>query len=306
MSITVTAPLCVGNLVCGFDVIGMVLNVAGETITVALRNDAAIYIRHDDAFGLPENAMDNVAGVALKAMQAALPEKVGFDVVIRKTIAPGSGLGSSAASSAGAVVAANALLQYPFTKSELVWFAMQGEKLASGGLHADNIAPCIFGGINLIRSVQPMEVVELPVPDSVLVTVVHPFVQIKTSEARSILPRQVPLSGATQQWANVGALVAALYRNDLRLLGQALEDVLVEPVRKQLIPCFDQVKQECLAAGAVGGGISGSGPAMFMLSANSETAKTVAEVMSYIYTRAGIDHKTYLTTINPQGVKIIS
>jgi len=305
MKVTVTAPLCVGNIVCGFDVLGMVLDEAGETIEISLREDDAITIRHLDNFGLPEDPEQNVVGVALRAVQQALDQPVGFDVIITKTIPPGSGLGSSAASAAGAVVAANELLGKRFSKDEMVWLAMQGEHKASGGWHADNIAPCIYGGINLIRSIDPIEVTVLPIPD-VFVTAVHPFVQIKTSEARSILPKEVSLHKATEQWANVGALVASFYRNDLALLGHALEDVLIEPVRKKLIPHFDEVKQRCLTAGAIGGGISGSGPAIFMLSASHETAMAVEEEMKQVFTKAAIAHKTYLTTINPVGVKIIS
>jgi homoserine kinase len=304
MKVKVTSPMGVGNIVCGFDVLGMVLNEPAEIIEVELRDDSVISIKHLDDFGLPSDADKNVAGVALKALLNEYDKPVGFDVSIEKLIKPGSGLGSSAASAAGAVVAANHLLGNIFSKEKLVQFAMEGEQLASGGLHADNIAPCIYGGINLIRAVTPLDVTVIPSPD-VYVTLVHPYIQIKTSEARAILPKEVPLHKAIDQWANIAALVASFYTNDIALMSRALNDVLIEPVRSKLIPHFDEVKKKALEAGAFGGGISGSGPSIFMMSVDEITAKQVEKTMKDTYTKAGIEYKTYVTTINKEGVKVI-
>ena len=229
----------------------------------------------------------------------------GFDVKIEKHIKPGSGIGSSAASAAGAAVAANQLLGNIFSKEELVQFAMNGEKLASGVKHADNIAPCIYGGISLIRSIHPLDIVTIPAPE-LFVTVVHPQIEVRTSDARQILKQQVPLKDAIKQWGNIAGLVTGFLKNDFELIGRSLEDVIIEPVRSILIPGFDVLKSSCKDAGALGGGISGSGPSVFMLSKNKETAIAVETVMKNIYNKLGIDNNTYVTNINPNGVSIES
>ena len=232
------------------------------------------------------------------------PNPIGFEVIIDKKIKPGSGIGSSAASAAGAVVAANYLLGNPFSKEDLVRFALFGEKVASGVKHADNIAPCIYGGITLIRSIFPLDIVSIPAP-TLHVTVVHPQIEVRTSDARQILRKQVLLKDAIRQWGNIAGLVAGFTTNDYDLIGRSLEDVIIEPVRSMLIPGFDQVKQQCKSAGALGGGISGSGPSIFMLSKDETTARQLQTIMHDIYQRIGLDHHTYVTTINQQGVQII-
>jgi homoserine kinase len=233
-----------------------------------------------------------------------MENKIGFEIEIDKHIKPGSGIGSSAASAAGAAVAANHLLGNIFSNDELVQFAMNGEKLASGVKHADNISPCISGGVSLIRSIHPLDIVSLPVPD-LFVTIVHPQIEVRTSDARQILRQQVLLKDAIRQWGNIAGLVAGFLKNDHDLIGRSLEDVIIEPVRSILIPGFDELKSRSMEAGAVGGGISGSGPSVFMLSKNESTAKEVEKVMKEIYERIGIDYNTYVTTINKTGVSII-
>ena len=181
---------------------------------------------------------------------------------------------------------------------------MSGEKLASGVKHADNIAPCLLGGITLIRSIMPLDIVSLSYPD-LYVTVVHPQIEVKTSDARQILRKQVLLKDAIRQWGNIAGLVAGLMKNDYDLIGRSLEDVIIEPVRSLLIPGFEEVKIQCREAGALGGGISGSGPSIFMLSKDAGSARLLEKIMQGVYTRIGLDHHTYVTTINQQGVKII-
>ncbi|HVZ24643.1 MAG TPA: homoserine kinase, partial [Sediminibacterium sp.] len=242
--------------------------------------------------------------VALQAMIAELETPVGFDLVIRKQNRPGSGVGSSAASSAGAVVAANALLQNRFSKADLVRFAMHGEKLASGVKHADNIAPCIYGGVTLVRSIHPLDIIPLQAPP-IYVTIVHPQIEVRTADARSILKKQVQLKDAIRQWGNIAGLVAGLLQGDYALIGRSLEDVLIEPVRSILIPGFAEVKQKSMAAGALGGGISGSGPSLFMLSRDPDTANAVEKQMQQVYDRLNLPYYTYVTTINQEGVRII-
>lgn len=301
--VKILAPASVANLVCGFDVLGMALADPADEMTMSLSDKPGIRIIHEDNYGLPEAAEKNVSGAALLAMMKELDPSIGFDVTIKKCIKPGSGLGSSAASSAGAVAGANALLGNKFSDDELVKFAMSGEKLASGVKHADNIAPCLMGGITLIRSIMPLDIVKLSFPD-LYVTVVHPQIEVKTSDARQILRKQVLLKDAIKQWGNIAGLVAGFMQKDYELIGRSLEDVIIEPVRSILIPGFDEVKTRCKETGALGGGISGSGPSVFMLSVEERTAQRISEVMKDVYGRLGIEYKVYVTKIDDKGVKI--
>lgn len=303
--IKVAVPATVANLVCGFDILGMALNNPYDIMEIELIDEPIIRIKHNDDFNLPEGPEQNVAGVALQALMLDYGKNIGFNVIINKNIKPGSGLGSSAASSAGAVVAANLLLNNHYSKEDLVRFAMNGEKLATGVKHADNVAPCIYGGITLVRSVFPLDIISLPAPN-LFVTVVHPQIEVKTADARQILRKEVQLKNAIKQWGNIAGLVAGILKNDISLIGRSLEDVIIEPVRSILIPGFDDVKNKSKEAGALGGGISGSGPSIFMLSENEIIAKEVEQIMIDVYNAIGIDYKTYVTTINSNGVKIIS
>ena len=304
-SVTVASPATVANLVCGFDILGLALNEPYDTMTVACKDEPGLTIRNVDDFGLPEDPLKNVAGVALLSLMDALEFPIGLEMTIEKHIKPGSGIGSSAASAAGSVAAANILLGNKFSKNELIQFAMNGEKLASGVKHADNIAPCLLGGITLIKSILPLDIVPLSSPP-LYVTIVHPQIEVKTSDARQILRKQVLLKDAIKQWGNIAGLVAGFLQSDYGLIGRSLEDFIIEPVRSILIPGFDEVKKQCKAAGALGGGISGSGPSIFMLSTSYAIAKDVEKEMNTIYNRIGIDHSTYVTTINTEGVKIIT
>jgi homoserine kinase len=301
--ITIHAPATIANLVCGFDILGLALHEPLDVMEMTLSDKPGIRITHIDGYSLPEAPEQNVAGVAILALLEAYKKPVGFDLVIDKQIKPGSGLGSSAASAAGAVAGANYLLDNFFSKPELVQFAMFGEKLASGVKHADNIAPCIYGGVTLIRSIHPLDIVPLDAPD-LYITAVHPQIEVRTSDARQILRQEVLLKDAIKQWGNIAGLVAGFLQKDCELIGRSLEDVIIEPVRSILIPGFDEVKKRCKDAGALGGGISGSGPSVFMLSKEATTAHKVKEVMQEIYSSLGIDFKIYVTTLNKTGVII--
>ena len=307
--VKIIAPATIANLVCGFDILGMALKIPFDEMTLSLRDEPGIHIHHTDDYNLPENVEKNVAGVALQSLledpiAIGLKKSIGFNLTVHKNIKPGSGLGSSAASSAGAVVAANHLLGNIFSKEDLVRFAMNGEKLAGGVKHADNVTPCIFGGATLIRSIFPLDIIPLNVPD-LFVTIVHPQIEVRTSDARQILRKEVQLKDAIKQWGNIGGLIMGFMRNDAALIGRSLEDVIVEPVRSILIPGFDEVKLKCKEAGALGGGISGSGPSIFMLSKEEATAQKVEIIMKEVYEKIGVDYKTYVTGINSEGVKII-
>ncbi|MGN6436673.1 MAG: homoserine kinase [Agriterribacter sp.] len=303
-SLTIHAPGTVANMVCGFDVLGLALNDPYDVMTVELIDEPTVVIKNIDSYGLPTEPERNVAGVALLEMINKLEGKTGFEISIEKKIKPGSGIGSSAASAAGAVVAANRLLGNLFSDEELVQMAMFGEKLASGVKHADNIAPCIYGGVTLIRSIHPLDIISISSPP-LYVTLVHPQIEVRTEDARQILKKQILLKDAIRQWGNIAGLVAGLMKSDYELIGRSLEDVLIEPVRSILIPAFGEVKSKSLEAGALGGGISGSGPSIFMLSRDKHTAEKVEEVMKEVYTKTGIDYNTYITTVNTTGVKTI-
>ncbi len=302
-SLKVKSPATLSNLCCGFDILGMALEIPFDVIELKLRDEPGISIKHLDDFNLPTDPEKNIAGVALQAMMNQMGFSKGFDIIIEKKIKPGSGIGSSAASAAGIVVAANHFFENRFTKKELVSFAMEGEVLASGSRHADNLAPCIYGGLVLIRDTPTLDIIELKTPP-LYITIVHPQIEIKTSYAREILPKEIPLKSAVIQWANVAGLVTGFLHSDYKLIGRSLQDIIVEPVRSKLIPGFDLVKKNCLDAGVLGGGISGSGPSLFMLSENEAIAKAAESEMKAVYTNLGIDFKTYVSTVSTNGVEV--
>lgn len=295
-SCTVYPPATVANMVCGFDILGFALSNPCDELTLSLSNKPGVEIIHNDNFHLPTQPEQNVSGAALLALLKETPQVCGFTLASTKHIKPGSGIGSSAASAAGAVVAANYLLGNIFTNEDLVRFAMFGEKVASGVKHADNIAPCIYGGITLIRSVFPLDIVPIQ-PPPLFVTIVHPQIEIRTADARQMLKQQILLKDAIKQWGNIAGLVVGLVKQDYDLISRSLEDVIIEPVRSILIPRFNDIKQLSKECGALGGGISGSGPSVFMLSKDYNTALKVEEAMKHIYHQTNIPFHTYVTTV---------
>ena len=301
--ITAIAPATVSNVVCGFDCLGFALVAPFDELVLRPIAESTVRIRHRDEFGLPTDPTKNVAGVALSVMIEEAGLDHGFEIEIAKGIKPGSGIGSSAASACAAVVAANSFLHDRFAQLDLVRFAMEGELIASGTRHADNVAPCIFGGFVLVRSTEPLDIVSLDFP-ILYCTVIHPQMEIKTSEARAVLPREVPLSDAVKQWSNLGAFVAALSRGDLSLLSRSMDDAIVEPARRSLIPKFAEMKTDALSAGALGGGISGSGPSVFMLSKSLEQASNVAEAMEQAFKPTGIEFNIYVSEIATEGARL--
>lgn len=301
--VKVKAPATVANLVCGFDILGLCVEEPCDVMEVHLLDRNEVIIESVDGYPLPKDPQLNTAGAPLLEMLKEVKEQVGFRVIITKNIMPGSGIGSSAASAAGAAVAANHLLENRFTKEDLVRFAMFGEKVASGVKHADNVAPCIYGGVVLVRSIFPLDIVTLPFPE-LYVSIVHPQITVRTEDARQILKKEVLLKDAIRQWGNIAGLVAGLMKGDYNLIGRSLEDVIIEPVRSILIPGFEEVKMKCKTAGALGGGISGSGPSAFMLSKTRAIAEDVALEMETVYARLGIPRKTYVSAIATEGVKV--
>lgn len=304
--IKIFSPATVANVSCGFDVLGFCLDTIGDEMVIRKTNEKGIKITKIVGAELPFETDKNVASVSALALYNDAKPDCGFEIEIYKNIKPGSGIGSSSASAAGSVFAINHLLGNPYNTTQLTDFAMKGEAVASGCEHADNIAPALFGGFTLVKSTSPLQVLQLPTPKDLYVTIIHPQIEVKTSEARAILPQDIPLQNAITQWSNVGSLVHALHTNDYNLISQSLNDVVVEPYRSQLIPHFNLVKTEVLKAGALGAGISGSGPSIFALSKSKTTAETVAKAMTQVFINTTIAFNTYVSKINTQGIKIIS
>jgi len=303
--IKIFSPATVANVSCGFDVLGFCLDSVGDDMVIRKTDKKGIFITKIVGFDLPYETELNVAGVSALAMYNAIDVDFGFEIEIYKNIKPGSGIGSSAASAVGSVFGMNELLGRPFNKTELTAFAIKGEAIASKCEHADNLAPALFGGFTLVKSINPVQILEIPSPTDLYATIIHPQIEIKTSESRAVLPKEVALNDAITQWANVGSLVHALHTSDYNLLKDSLHDVIVEPHRSKLIPHYNDVKKASLQAGALGCGISGSGPSIFSLSKGLETANNIKEAINNVYANTGIEFDIHVSKINTEGVKIV-
>ncbi|MFM2207922.1 MAG: homoserine kinase [Bacteroidota bacterium] len=306
-SITVFAPASSANLGSGFDVFGLAVDGPGDFLRLEENGTGTVRIRSISGDGgrLSKVAEENTAGVALISFLKALGVDKGFDILLRKKLPLGSGLGSSAASAVAAVFAANELLGRPMKKKELIRWAAEGERVASGSVHADNIAPSMLGGITLVRSMNAEDIIALPVPSGMRLTVVHPHVEVKTSDARKVLPREIPLKTAITQWANTSALTAACFSNDLSLFGRSMTDLVAEPARRMLIPCYDEVKSVALASGALGCCISGAGPSVLAVFDSVKSSATAAAAMRSVYRSARIGCDVYVTKVDRRGARIV-
>ena len=303
--IKIFCPATIANISCGFDVLGLCLETVGDEMIIRKSDVKGIKITKIVGEDLPLETSKNVAGVAALALLDAIDYKFGFEIEIYKNIKPGSGIGSSAASAAGAVFGINELLGKPFTRKELVGFAMKGETIASGSEHADNVAPAILGGITLVRSSAPLDIIKIESPSELYATVIHPQIELKTSEMRAVLQPMIPLKSAILQWGNLGGLIAGFYTSDYELIGRSLHDEIVEPLRGPFIPKFDVIKKTALENGALGSGISGSGPSIFALSKGIETANRIAKAMFVVYEDMNMPFEIHVSKVNPEGVKII-
>jgi len=306
--VTAFAPATVSNVGCGFDVLGFALETPGDEVTAAF-GPAGVSI--DDIQGdegrLPRDAARNTAGVAAAALLEMLGESRGVRLRIRKGLPLASGLGGSAASAAAAVAAVNALCGGRASLDALVSCALQGEALGAGSAHADNIAPAICGGFVLVRRASPPDIVRLPVPAGLTAVVVHPDLEIETAKARALLGDTVPLKDAVRQWANLGALVDALHRSDFALLGRSIEDAIAEPRRAPLVPGLERIKQAARDAGALGAGLSGSGPSLFALCRDRPTAERAARAMeATVDAEMGVTHQTYVSSIAERGAHVVA
>lgn len=306
--IKVFAPATVANVACGFDILGFALHHIGDTITVKKTKKKGLFIENGRGCeGLPTDPKQNVAGIAAKSMLDFLNLDLdhGFSLHISKNVKAGSGLGSSASSSAATVFAINEMLDRPFIKKDLVQFAMEGERAVSGNAHADNVAPSLLGGFTLIRSYNPLDIVQLDFPEMLYATVVHPQIEVKTADSKKILKKQVELKDAITQWGNVAGLVAGLSKGDYYLISRSLEDVIAEPSRSMLIPLFKEAKQAAMDEGALGGSISGSGPSIFALSFSRKIAESIAIAFNNVYASNGILANVYISQVNKEGTVVV-
>ncbi len=307
--IKIFCPATIANLSCGFDVLGLCLEGIGDEMIIRKSTEKGIRITKITGADLPLETEKNVAGVAALAICKEAINRVsfehGFEIEIHKKIKAGSGIGSSSASAAGAVFGINELLGNTFSRKELVHFAMKGEAVASGCEHADNVAPCLLGGFTLVRGYEPLDVIRIDSPSELYAVALHPHIEVKTSDARAVLNPMIPLKDAITQWGNVGGLIAGLYTNNYELIGRSLNDVIVEPLRKKLIPGFDTTKFAAIHNGALGAGISGAGPSIFALCKGQEIAEKVAIAMTEAHSITGIPSDIHISKINPIGVKII-
>lgn len=305
-SIRVFAPATVGNVACGFDILGLAINRPGDELIMELNTKSKVLLHSitGDEGKLPLDPAKNTSGVAAFAMLKKLKSKQGITIRLNKKMPLGSGLGSSAASAAAAVFALNELFGRPFPTEQLIPFAMEGERIACGSAHADNVAPSLLGGIVLIRSNDPLEVISLPVPQKLYVVVVHPHVVLMTRDSRNVVKKEVPIKTVVAQMGHTAAFIAALYANDYGLISRSTLDFLAEPYRAALIPSFHVVKKNSMKQGALACSISGSGPSVFALCDSKETAEKVGRAMIAGFARAHIASDLFISKINKQGVKI--
>jgi len=306
LAATAFAPASVGNVAIGFDIMGFSVDALGDRATVSRTEEAGVSITaiRGTVPDLPMQATRNTAGRALQAMHEALALPFGLQLELDKGIPLASGLGGSAASAVAAVVAANAVLPRPCSMVELLKFAMQGEQVASGSLHVDNIAASLYGGLVLTVGIDHPRVKQIPVPAAIRAVIVHPHMFLSTRSARSILKRSVPMQDFVWQTANLAGFISGCYTNDLDLLRESFEDVVIEPQRAALIPGFNEVRRAAMSAGALGCSISGAGPTVFAWSLENH-AFAVREAMVVEFSRHKLQCDHWTTKVEPAGARVL-
>jgi homoserine kinase len=301
------APATVANVCCGFDVLGFALENIGDDVTIqALGSDKVVISEITGSVQLSKNADENVVGLIAQLMLKKANNKNGLDIKLNKGLGIGSGLGSSAASSVAIAYAVNELLGKPFSTNELIEFAMEGEKFASGTAHADNVAPALIGGFTLVKSYEPLDVISVPLKAKLFCTIVHPQVELRTSLSRNILKQEISLKAAVKQSGNIAGLILGLTQGDYELIARSLNDDIIEPQRGSLIPLFYKAKQAAITAGALGSGISGSGPSLFALSRSMEDAEKVKLAFEAVYQGTGINVHAFTSKVATQGAHTLA
>jgi homoserine kinase len=302
------APATVANVSCGFDIMGFAVDAIGDIATVSIHDKPHHAITMSGAYGylIPSVWERNTVGAAVDAyMMAAGRSDVFFHIALQKNMPLGSGMGSSASSASAAVFAVNHLMGNLFSTAELIPFAMEGERLASGSAHADNVAPSLLGGFVLVRSYHPLDMIQIACPDDLFCAVVHPHVELHTADARRILKQEIPLRDVITQTANSAGLVAGLLTSDYALIGRSLHDVLAEPHRIRLIPGFEKARHAAMQCGALGCGISGSGPSVYALTKGKQVADEVAQAILHAFQQVGLSGEAFVSGLQAAGTRIV-
>ena len=306
-SVRALAPATVANVSCGFDIFGFAVESPADEVIITLTEESGVIIRQitGDGGRLPMEANRNTAGVAVEAFLRAIGSQHGAEIILHKNLPLGSGMGSSAASSVAALVAINHLYDNPFTREQLLPFAMEAERIACGAAHADNVAPSLMGGFVLIRGYDPLDVTSIPTPPNLYCTLVHPHLELKTEDSRRVLKANIPIKDAITQWGNIAGLVVGLMKPDYGLITRSLTDVVAEPIRSVLIPGFANIKAEAIKHGALGSGISGSGPTIFALSTEQHIAAQVGNAIQHQFEKIKLSSDVFVSKINSLGARVI-
>jgi homoserine kinase len=306
-SVKASAPATVANVSCGFDIFGFAVEAPADEVVITLTDKPGVVIEKIDGDDgrLPLESERNTAGVAVIEFLKAIKSDKGAIISLKKNLPLGSGMGSSAASSVAALVAINHLHDNPLTKEQLLPFAMEAERIACGSAHADNVAPSLMGGFVLIRGYEPLDVATIPTPSNLFCTLVHPHLELKTSDSRRVLKPTIPIKDAITQWGNIAGLVVGLMKPDYGLISRSLKDVVAEPVRSVLIPGFDKIKEEAINAGALGCGISGSGPTIFAISTEASVAEKVGKAIQIQFTALKLESDVFVSKINGRGAAVV-
>ncbi|MCW5911272.1 MAG: homoserine kinase [Cyclobacteriaceae bacterium] len=306
-SVKAFAPATVANVCCGFDILGFAVNQPGDEVILTLRDDELVRMVSvkGDGGKLPLEAERNTAGVAVISYLRSLGVKQGVDIELIKNLPLGSGMGSSAASGAAALVGINELLGNPLSREQLVIHAMEAERVACGSAHADNVAPSLMGGFVLVREYNPLDVIKINATDDLYCSLVHPHLELKTEDSRKVLRQSVSLKDTIAQSGNVAGLMIGLTKPDYALIGRSLKDVIAEPIRSAFIPGFDAMRQTAVEAGALGFGISGSGPTVFALSETMEKAHAAAKAIQREFEKHRLKSDLFVSKVNQRGAYII-
>lgn len=305
--IKIKACATIANLSCGFDIIGLCVSNPYDVVEISITEGSPnVTISEiqciDDE--LPYNPDMNTAGKPILNMLRQIDESISVDLKIFKGIPTCSGMGSSSASAVAAVYGFNKLIGNQFNNNQLLDFAAEGEKVAAGSRHYDNISPCLLGGTVLLVERNPLEYVKLNSPKLYCV-LVHPNIKIKTKDSRSVIPHSISLLDASKQWGYVGGLVHGIHTNSKTLIAKSMKDIIVEPNRSKLIPGFDEIKKTAIKLGAIGCSISGSGPAVFAFADNTDLANKIAQNTKKIFKTYSIESKSFISEINNIGPEIL-
>ena len=307
--IRVFAAATVANMICRYDILGFAVNEPGDEVIMKRVDKIGVQINSikGDGGKLPLDSDKNTVSACVKLLlnDLGIEDQIGVEIDLIKHMPIGSGLGSSSASTVAGLFAINSLLGNPLTKEELMPYCVEGERLACGHGHADNVAPALLGGITLIRGYEPLDIINLPVPDDLYAGIVYPQVSVPTRDARQLIKNKVALKDAVVQWGNIAGLITGLFKNDYDLISRSMNDVIIEPTRAILIPEFYEMKQIALDNNALSFGISGSGPSVVAITKGKEVAQQITNKIQDHLSKAGIESYQYVSSVNNEGPKVL-